>query len=200
METNNQTINTKGRGPVNGHYPTLIHALAVAMPKCIVWRETEEGTPITAKDLYEFAKKHDEEHPLNPEQFYMVSREGAIGLSPGLEWLTKWMFIPMEPTQERDFHIYMMQEELQMEAAAEKAVEEAVTKGLAAEKAAKEAAAKAAAVVPPPIPPTATTASVPPAPPSISEAQAMNFCPFCGTKLPAGSKFCSNCGKNIKNI
>ena len=70
----------------------------------------------------------------------MVSREGAIGLSPGLEWLAKWMFIPMEPTQERDFHIYMMQEELQMEAAAEKAVEEAVTKGLAAEKATKAAA------------------------------------------------------------
>ena len=158
METNNQNIKTSGRGPVNGHYRKMMHALAVAMPKCIVWRETEEGTPITAKDLYEFAKKHDEEHPLNPEQFYMVSREGAIGLSPGLEWLTKWMFVPMEPTQERDFHIYMMQEELQMEAAAEKAVEEAVTKGLAAEK-----AAKAATVAPPPVAsPTRPTALVPP--------------------------------------
>lgn len=189
-----------GRGPVNGHYRKMIQALAVAMPKCVVWRETDNGMPITAKELFDFCRKHDEEHPLRPEQFYMVSREGAIGLSPGLEWMTAWMFIPMEPGKERDFAFRNMMEQLHTESEVEKAVEEAVTKGLAAEKAAKEAAAKAAAVAPPPIPPTATTASVPPAPPFISEAHTMNFCPFCGTKLPARNKFCSNCGKNIENI
>ena len=103
MATNNQPINTSGRGPVAGHYRTLTQALAVAMPKCIIWRETGEGTPISVKELYDFARKQDEESPLSPEQFYMVSREGAIGLSPGLEYLTQWIFVPMEPCPLRDF-------------------------------------------------------------------------------------------------
>ncbi len=156
MATNNQPINTSGRGPVAGHYRTLTQALAVAMPKCIIWRETGEGTPISVKELYDFARKQDEESPLSPEQFYMVSREGAIGISPGLEWLTRWMFIPMEPGQEWDFVFRNMQEELQTEAAVEKAIEEAVQRGLAAEKAAKVAAAAAPkAPIPPVAPPPA---------------------------------------------
>lgn len=162
METNNQNIKTSGRGPVNGHYRKMMHALAVAMPKCIVWRETEEGTPVTAKELYEFAKKHDEEHPLNSEQFYMVTREGAIGISPGLEWLTKWMFVPMEDCQERDFAFRNMLEELHTESEVEKAIEKAVTEGLAREKAAK-AAAQTARVAPPPVaPPVAPSSPLPP--------------------------------------
>ncbi len=160
MATNNQPINTSGRGPVAGHYRTLTQALAVAMPKCIIWRETGEGTPISVKELYDFARKQDEEKPLSPEQFYMVSREGAIGISPGLEWLTRWMFIPMEDCQEREFVFRNMQEELQTEAAVEKAIEEAVQRGLAAEKAAKAVAAAAPKA---PIP-SAPTAPIPPAP------------------------------------
>lgn len=160
MATNNQTINTSGRGPVAGHYRTLTQALAVAMPKCIIWRETADGKPISAKELYDFARKHDEEKPLSPEQFYMVSREGAIGISPGLEWLTRWMFIPMEDCQEREFVFRNMQEELWVEAAEEKAIEEAVQRGLAAEKAAKAAAA-APKVPAPPVPPVPTAPTPP---------------------------------------
>ena len=111
MEQNNQP-KPSGRGPVNGHYRTFSHALAIAMQKCFVWRETENGTPYTAKELLAFAQTQETEHPLQPEQYYMVSREGAIGLSPGLEWMTTWMFIPMEPCKERDFAFRNMMEEL----------------------------------------------------------------------------------------
>ena len=107
----------------------------------------------------------------------MVSREGAIGLSPGLEWLTRWMFIPMEPCKERDFVFLKMQEELQTEAEVKKAVEEAVQRGLAAEKAAKT---------------TESTATD-------SPYRMMNFCEICGAKLPAGAKFCTNCGNKLEN-
>ena len=185
MEQGNQP-KPSGRGPVAGHYRMMTQALAVAMPKCVVWRETDNGTPVTAKELFEFCRKHDEEHPLRPEQFYMVSREGAIGLSPGLEWMTTWMFLPMEPCKERDFAFRNMMEELHTESEVEKAVEEAVQRGLAAEKAAKQAAAAPSASAPTPEP--------------VTEVEEMNFCPFCGTKLPAGSKFCSNCGNNLENI
>ena len=175
MEQNNQP-KPSGRGPVNGHYRTFSHALAIAMQKCFVWRETEDGTPYTAKELLAFAQTQETEHPLQPEQYYMVSREGAIGLSPGLEWMTTWMFIPMEPCKERDFAFRNMMEELHTEQEVEKAIEKAVTEGLAREKAAKQQAAAQ------------------PTPESLL------FCPFCGSKLPDGSKFCSNCGNNLENI
>jgi len=177
METNNQTNNKSGRGPILDHYRSLTQALAVAMPKCLIWRETDNGTPVSAKELFDFCQKYDVEHPLREEEFYMVSREGAIGLSPGLEWLTQWMFIPMEPCKERDFVFRKMQEDLRTEFAVEKAVEEAVQHGLAAEKTAK--------------------ATEPPA--TASKHNTMNFCEICGAKLPAGANFCTNCGNKLEN-
>ena len=79
------------------------------------------------------------QHPLDEYQFFMVSREGAIGLSPGLEWMTKWLFYPMEPGKERDFVLQRMREQLQVEKAVDEAVEKAVLAGLAAEKQAPQA-------------------------------------------------------------
>ncbi|MBR1652391.1 MAG: hypothetical protein IJ692_03255 [Alloprevotella sp.] len=149
MNQQQQPAMPEQRVHVLGHYETLTEALAIAMTKCLVWRETEEGTPYSIKELFAYAQKHDRENPLRPEQFYMVSREGAIGISPGLEWLTAWMFIPMEECRERDFALRNMMEELHTESEVEKAIEQAVTEGLAREK-----AAKAAAAAPPPAPPT----------------------------------------------
>lgn len=139
-----------------GHYPSLMHALASAMTRCWVWREAIQGVPYTLKELFEFAKKLDAEHPVEGHQFYMVSREGAIGLSPGLEWMTKWMFIPMEPCKERDFLVRKMREELQTERAVQDAVEQAVQRGLAAEKATKSAPQTPPV---PPVPPVAPVAT-----------------------------------------
>lgn len=196
MEQNNQPQST-GRGLVNGHYRKMMSALAVAMQKCIVWRETESGTPYTAKELYEFCLKKDEQNPLRPEQFYMVSREGAIGLSPGLEWMTTWMFLPMEPCKERDFAFRNMMEELHTESEVEKALEKAVQEGLAREKAAKEQAEAAPQPAPEPAPQPAPQPAPEPAP---EPAQAFIFCPYCGTKLSADVKFCSNCGNKLDMI
>lgn len=198
MEQANQPKLT-GRGPVNGHYHKMMQALAVAMQRSVVWRETESGTPITAKELYEFCLKHDEEKSLRPEQFYMVSREGAIGLSPGLEWMTTWMFLPMEPCKERDFAFRNMMEELHTESEVEKAIEKAVQEGLAREKAAQQQ--PAAAPQPPAQPVAVEPASAPEvAEPAPEPAQTFIFCPYCGTKLSADVKFCSNCGNKLDMI
>ena len=97
-----------------GHYSTLTEALAAAMLKGnLVWRiydETRE--PYDLVEIYDFAKKYDQEHPITGTQFYWVSREGAIGISMGLEYRVKWMFIPMEPGLERDDLIEKMGERL----------------------------------------------------------------------------------------
>ena len=55
------------------------------------------GNPIA-----DSAKTYDEEHPLQEGDFYMVSAEGSIGLSPGLEYMTDWIFTPMPRGEERD--------------------------------------------------------------------------------------------------
>ncbi|MBQ9569149.1 MAG: hypothetical protein IJR24_03590 [Alloprevotella sp.] len=164
MNQQQQPATPEQRVHVLGHYETLTEALAIAMAKCLVWRETDEGTPYSIKELFAFAQKHDRENPLRPEQFYMVSREGAIGISPGLEWMTVWIFIPMEPCRERDFALRNMLEEYHTETEVEEALEKAVTEGLAREKAAKAAAAQAAVRPQAPVPPPTLGLATPPPP------------------------------------
>lgn len=121
-----------------GHYHFMMQALAVAMTHTMVWRLVGEGTPFTLIELFEFAKKQDEEHELTGTYFYYVSREGAIGLSPGLEYLTQWLFVPMEPCKERDFLLREMREKLLEQEAMEEAVNKAVDDGLARERSEKK--------------------------------------------------------------
>ena len=54
------------------------------------------------QQLAEYARLCDSQAPLVEGQYYMVTREGAIGLCPGQEWETEWLFVPMEPCQLRD--------------------------------------------------------------------------------------------------
>lgn len=77
-----------------GHYLSLMHALAAALTHCVVWRHDGTDDKYDALQLCRFAEEFDKEHPIKDRSFYMVSAEGAIGISPGLEYLTKWMFIP----------------------------------------------------------------------------------------------------------
>ena len=104
-----------------GHYHYLLQALAIATNRCQVWRLVETGDAYTLNVIFEFAKAWDAEHELKKGQFYMVTIEGAIGISPGLEYLTKWMFTPMEPGKERDFLLQELQEKLDRMAAEEQA-------------------------------------------------------------------------------
>lgn len=157
------------------HTPSLTQALSVAIARDImVWREAETGMPYSAKELFEFALRQDREHPLTGHQYYMVTCEGAIGISPGLEWMTTWMFVPMEDCQERDFMLMKMREDLQAERDASEAEEQA-----------------AAAPPPPPVPPVPEFAGGG----SPASTTQMNFCPNCGAKLVPGTKFCTQCGQ-----
>lgn len=117
-----------------GHYHYMMQALAVAMTHTVVWRIVGDGTAFTLNEVFEFAKKQDEEHEIQDPYFYMVSREGAIGLSPGLEYMTQWIFVPMEPCKERDFLERNMREQLLNEEAMQEAVDQATAHGLAREK------------------------------------------------------------------
>lgn len=186
------------------HTPSLTHALSIAMARGImVWREAEEGTPFSAYELFEFAKRQDEEHPLEEPRFYMVTRDGAIGISPGLEWMTRWMFVPMEDCKERDFMLLKMREDLERDRAVRAAVEKAVTEGLAREKAEKEEKAKQAAQAEEAeraaqqVPPTPPVTPAPPPVQSADPAPVMNFCPNCGQKLLPGNQFCIHCGTRL---
>lgn len=155
-----------------GHYHYLLQALAIAIERCLVWRLAETGQPFTADDLFRFAKAYDEQHPLEKEAFYMVSREGAIGLAPGLEYMVKWMFLPMERGAERDHLLQQLQQIM--------AQQEAEEKGLQ-----------------PPTPPIPPPPSFSPSQEEPKKAFVPRFCGQCGKPIMAGGKFCTNCGARI---
>ena len=85
-----------------GHYRHLTLAVAEAVTRCCAWRTTDEKKVFTPQALYDLACKTDEKGPLEEPAFYMVSSEGAIGKSPGLEFLTLWKYIPLEAGEKRD--------------------------------------------------------------------------------------------------
>ena len=139
-----------------GHYSTLQEALAAAMLKGnLVWRiydETRE--PYDLVEIYNFAKKYDWEHPITGTQFYWVSRDSAIGISMGLEYRVKWLFVPMEPGIEYDELVEKMGERLvEMEE-----VKDALTPN-----------AEASVMAPPPILPPETTMPSQPSPQPVPE-------------------------------
>ena len=76
------------------HFSSLIDALGAAMNRCLVWRYADSDEKYSALQLYRFAEEFDRENPVQDSSFYLVSAEGAIGVSPGAEYLTRWMFIP----------------------------------------------------------------------------------------------------------
>ena len=104
-----------------GHYLSLMHALAAALTHCVVWRHEGTDDKYDALQMCRFAEEFDREHPIQDRSFYMVSAEGAIGISPGLEYLTKWMFIPSMDEES----IAKLQKDIQDLEAQTKAEEEA---------------------------------------------------------------------------
>lgn len=64
------------------------------MTRCVVWRYADNNEKYNALQLYRFAEEFDRENSIKDGSFYLVSAEGAIGVSPGAEYLTRWMFIP----------------------------------------------------------------------------------------------------------
>lgn len=87
----------------SGQYPYMIQAVLVAVNLCKAWRADDETQePYSVQQLAEYARLCDSQAPLVEGQYYIVTREGAIGLCPGQEWETEWLFVPMEPCPLRD--------------------------------------------------------------------------------------------------
>ena len=87
----------------SGQYHYMMQAVAVAVNLCKAWRADDETQePFGVQQLAEYARLCDSQAPLVGEQYYVVTREGAIGLCPGEEYLTEWLFVPMEPCPLRD--------------------------------------------------------------------------------------------------
>lgn len=141
-----------------GHYDTLMKALLVSLDMGnLVWvSNDDEKKAYDVLDIYQFALAQDKERPLSGTQFYMVSREGAIGLSDGLEFRVKWILIPMEPSKERAYRILRLQEKIEEMRVVEQTINVSVKKQMAI--AALKARAQAAQVpampgtTPPPVP------------------------------------------------
>lgn len=81
---------------LTGRFTSFCAALGAAMTKCAVWRLKNGDKKLNALEVMSFAGKFDEEHPIpeNDPSFYRVSVEGAIGICPGVEYLTNWMLLP----------------------------------------------------------------------------------------------------------
>ena len=87
----------------SSQYPYMMQAVLVAVNLCKAWRADDgTGEPYSVQQLAEYARLCDSHAPLVEGQYYMVTREGAIGLCPGQEWETEWLFVPMEPCPLRD--------------------------------------------------------------------------------------------------
>ena len=193
-----------------GHYHSLLHALAAAMTRCVIWRYTGTEDKYNVLQLFRFAEDFDKEHPIHDRSFYMVSAEGAIGVSPGMEYLTKWMFIPdmdeasieklqsdirqLEAQSKAEEQARKEAEERARKEAEEKARREAEQKARleaeqkarleAEQKARREAEEKAKQAAP-----AASATAVPHA----------KFCPHCGTPYKSeNARFCANCGNPRK--
>lgn len=193
-----------------GHYHSLLHALAAAMTRCVIWRYAGTEDKYNVLQLFRFAEDFDKEHPIQDRSFYMVSAEGAIGVSPGMEYLTKWMFIPdmdeasieklqsdirqLEAQSKAEEQARKEAEERARKEAEEKARREAEQKARleaeqkarleAEQKARREAEEKAKQAAP-----AAPATAVPHA----------KFCPHCGTPYKSeNARFCANCGNPRK--
>ena len=180
----NQQLTLEAIELQTGHYFSLMHALAVAMARCVIWRYADTEDKYDVIQLVNFAKDFDQEHPIKDNSFYMVSAEGAIGVSPGMEYLTKWMFIPaMDEASIAKLQSDIRQLEAQAQAeeqarkeAEEKARLEAEEQARleAEEQARKEAELRAQ---------------------EAASASKAKFCPECGQPYKnLTSKFCGNCG------
>ena len=191
----------------------MLHALAAAMTRCVIWRYAGTEDKYNVLQLFRFAEDFDKEHPIHDRSFYMVSAEGAIGVSPGMEYLTKWMFIPdmdeasieklqsdirqleaqskaeEQARKEAEEHARKEAEEKARREAEQKARLEAEQKARleAEQKARREAEEKAKQAAP--AAPAASATAVPHA----------KFCPHCGTPYKSeNARFCANCGNPRK--
>ena len=196
------------------HYKNLMSALGDAMPMYLAWRLAgTEDNYFNARDLFAFALSDDqEEGSLQEGQFYLVSAEGAIGISSGYEYFVNWLFIPLEG-EVYEKEVQRLKDELALDAVPQPAP-----------KASPQPMAQAMPqqAMQRPVPPQSMRQPMPQQanpqmmqqpqnmmPQQIQPQQGMaqpqnmmqqgkpKFCRSCGTQLKPNAKFCPGCGTPI---
>ncbi len=177
------------------HYKNLLTALGAAVSKSLTWKLAgTQNEYYNARDIYALAlSENGENEQMGEEQFYVVSEEGAIGIASGYEYLTRWIFIPLD-IEERKGELERLKAELGFDTAPQPAPGQPIPPQPG---------------VPPmpgqPVPPQPGVPPMPgqpqPAPqpgqPGQSGQQARRFCVNCGKELTATAKFCVFCGKPV---
>ncbi len=185
------------------HYENLISALGGAMGKCLAWQIVEETTEeeraaerikssrdgrfvpdrfYNARDLLGLSLElGGETEDIGDTVRYVVSDEGAIGMDPGYEFLTKWLFIPITDEVLREKVISRMMVELEYDEAIENGMSEAEARAAFSE--------KYAIVTGQQIENKTDNKA--------EEKEQKRFCKKCGAKLSSSYKFCKKCGNPL---
>ena len=100
------------------HYKNLLTALGAAVSKSLTWKLAgTQNEYFNARDIYALAlSENGENEQMGEEQFYVVSEEGAIGIASGYEYLTRWIFIPLD-VEERKGELERLKAELGFDSA-----------------------------------------------------------------------------------
>lgn len=154
------------------HANTLKDAILAAIPGSLIWQKEE--TQLDIEGLLALAEEQDRQ-PLADGSFYVVSREGAIGLADRYEYRTCWLWLPLQGEE-----LVSALTALGAQKKARHDADDAVVPMPEGEKAAALAAAE---------PPEAPAPEEPEQP-----AAAEPVCPSCGHVIRMGDRFCIFCG------
>lgn len=75
-------------------HANLRSAFIQASEVCFIWRTPDSDQKYNAFEMEQIVKDFDAENPCPEGSCYEVSVEGAIGFCPGVQYLTRWLFLP----------------------------------------------------------------------------------------------------------
>ena len=151
--------------PFYRFHQNMQSALIQAGQVCMIWRTPDGEQKFNAFQMEKIVKDFDANHPCPEGSCYEVSVEGAIGFCPGVQYLTRWLFLPCMDEKSVTEFVEDMCHKLDEIKAEEEAAE----------------AASAAAAEPKPEPAPAPKARFCPNCGTPYPDDETRFCPNCGT-------------------
>ncbi len=79
---------------------TCAEAVVLAGNVCQSWRVMSGEQKLNLIDMLTVAEQMDEENPTEEDFYYLVSTEGAIGITWKWEFLVNWLYVPEEAFEE----------------------------------------------------------------------------------------------------
>ncbi|MCR4869146.1 MAG: hypothetical protein K5889_06630, partial [Lachnospiraceae bacterium] len=73
---------------------SCMDAVVAAANVCQNWRMVDGKEDIGLLDMIAVASEFDERNPMDEDMFYVVSGEGAIGITWKWEFLVRWLYVP----------------------------------------------------------------------------------------------------------